>query len=199
MIDFNTDYILENDKLILRPLVEEDYNQLVDFSLNEPEIWKFNAFGADSSENLKSYISSALSNRHKETEYPFVVFDKRLGKLIGSTRFYAINSINKTLELGYTWYGKNYQGTHVNKNCKYLLLEFAFENLGFERIGFKANNANKKSINAMKSIGCTEEGILRNFSLDAKGNRIDVIVLSILKNEWYSHVKSMLKNKIESI
>lgn len=198
-MDFKTDYILENSKLILRPLVEEDYDQLLQFSLDEPEIWKFNAFGADSPENLKKYISTTLSNKYKETEYPFVVYDKQLGKLIGSTRFYAINSINKTLELGYTWYGKNYQGTHVNKNCKYLLLEFAFENLGFERIGFKANNANKKSISAMKSIGCTEEGILRNFSLDSEGQRIDVIVLSILKDEWYNHVKSMLNSKIELI
>jgi RimJ/RimL family protein N-acetyltransferase len=58
---------------------------------------------------------------------------------------------------------QKYQRTYVNKNCKYLLLEFAFEKLGMERVGFRANSLNKQSISAMKSIGCTEEGVLRNF------------------------------------
>ena len=75
-------------------------------------------------------------------------------------------------------------------------MEFAFEKLNLERVGFRANNLNLRSINAMKSIGCIEEGILRNFSTDAKGNRIDAIVLSILKDEWFTTVKQNLKNRI---
>ena len=68
--------------------------------------------------------------------------------------------------------------------------------MNLERVGFRANNLNQRSINAMKSIGCIEEGILRNFNTDAKGNRIDAIVLSIVKNEWFDSVKQNLKNKI---
>jgi len=75
-------------------------------------------------------------------------------------------------------------------------LDFAFDKMKIERVGFRANNLNFKSIAAMKSIGCTEEGILRNFSTNAKGERIDAIVLSILKNEWYSESKEQLKNRI---
>jgi RimJ/RimL family protein N-acetyltransferase len=67
-----------------------------------------------------------------------------------------------------------------------------------ERVGFRANNQNKKSINAMKSIGCTEEGILRNYSSNSQGQRIDAIVLSIIKNEWFESVKQNLKNKLDS-
>ena len=100
------------------------------------------------------------------------------------------------MEIGFTWYGKEYQGSYVNKNCKYLLLEFAFEKLNVSRVGFKANNANLRSIQAMKSIGCQEEGILRNFATDAKGQRIDVIVLSILQSEWQEEVKQKLQSKI---
>ena len=85
----------------------------------------------------------------------------------------------------------------MNKNCKYLLLEFAFEQIFMERVGFRANNLNKRSIAAMKSIGCVEEGVLRNFSTDAKGNRIDAIVLSIIKTEWKENVKTNLKQQIE--
>lgn len=102
----------------------------------------------------------------------------------------------KTLEIGYTWYGKKYQGTGINKNCKYLLLEFAFEKLQMERVAFGANSKNERSINAMKSIGCVVEGILRNCSTDANGERIDAVKLSIIKNEWFENVKNKLETKL---
>lgn len=196
MIDFENDYIIENEKLLLRPLRSTDFDELLEFAVHEPDIWKYNAFGADGAENLKKYIDNALLQREKGTEYPFVVIEKSENKIIGSTRFYAISTINKTLELGYTWYGKKYQGTFVNKNCKLLLLEWAFEKMGCERVGFKANAQNERSINAMKSIGCIVEGILRNFAFDSNLNRIDVIVLSIVKEEWKSGVKQTLQQKI---
>ena len=150
----------------------------------------------NSPENLKKYIDKALSQKEKQLEYPFVVFDKTKNKIAGSTRFYNINLDAKHLEIGFTWYGKEFQGTSLNKNCKFLLLEFAFEKMQLERVGFRANNLNVRSINAMKSIGCVQEGIMRNFSTDAKGERIDAIVLSIIKNEWFSKIKENLKNKL---
>ncbi|WP_160139727.1 GNAT family N-acetyltransferase [Chryseobacterium sp. c4a] len=198
MIHCKDDYIIENDQLLLRPLLSTDFNELLEFSMNEPEIWKYNAFGADGAENLKKYIDNAIFQREQGAEYPFAVIKKSENKIIGSTRFYAISTINKTLELGYTWYGKQYQGTFVNKTCKFLLLEFAFEKMGFERVGFKANSGNERSINAMKSIGCVVEGTLRNFAFDSQLNRIDVAVLSIVREEWLNIVKQNLQQKINT-
>lgn len=194
--DFKEDYILENDVVRLQPLQSTDYEKLVEFSINEPELWSFNANGPDSPENLKKYIDRTLFQKERQLEYPFIVFDKVKHKIAGSTRFYNINLEAKHLEIGFTWYGKEFQGTALNKNCKFLLLEFAFEKMQMERVGFRANNLNIRSINAMKSIGCVEEGILRNFSTDSKGQRIDAIVLSIIKNEWFYNVKQNLKNRI---
>ena len=194
--DFKEEYILENDVVRLQTLQSTDYEKLVEFSINEPELWSFNANSPDSPENLKKYIDRTLLQKERQVEYPFIVFDKVKHKIAGSTRFYNINLEAKHLEIGFTWYGKEFQGTSLNKNCKFLLLEFAFEKMLMERVGFRANNLNVRSINAMKSIGCVEEGILRNFSTDAKGERIDAIVLSILKNEWFDSVKQNLKNRI---
>jgi RimJ/RimL family protein N-acetyltransferase len=194
--DFKEEYILENDVVRLQPLQATDYEKLIGFSINEPELWNFNANGPDTPDNLKKYIDKTLLQKEKQFEYPFIVFDKVKHKIAGSTRFYNINLEAKHLEIGFTWYGKEFQGTALNKNCKFLLLEFAFEKMQMERVGFRANNLNLRSINAMKSIGCVEEGILRNFSTDSKGQRIDAIVLSIIKNEWFDNVKQNLKNRI---
>lgn len=198
MMSFNCNdvYILENDFVRLSPLKESDTEHLISFSINESDLWQYNSNGPDSPENLKKYINRTLKQKEYQTEYPFIVFDKLKNKVAGSTRFYNINREANHLEIGFTWYGKEFQGTYLNKNCKYLLLEFAFEKLHVERVGFRANNLNSKSIAAMKSIGCVEEGILRNFNTDAQGNRIDAIVLSIIKTEWFSTVKENLKNKI---
>jgi RimJ/RimL family protein N-acetyltransferase len=194
--NFKENYILENEIVRLRPLEASDFDLLLEYSVNEPDIWSFNSNGANGAENLKKYIANAIKQREDGREYPFIIFDKISGKYVGSTRFYAIFLEVKTLEIGYTWYGKKHQGTGINKNCKYLLLEFAFEKLQMERVAFAANSKNERSINAMKSIGCVVEGILRNCSTDANGERIDAVKLSIIKNEWFENVKNKLETKL---
>ena len=196
-INFKENYILENEIVKLRPLELSDYEYLLKYSIEEPELWKFNSGGANGKKNLLKYISNTIKQRDKEEEYPFIVFDKIKNEYVGSTRFYKMNPFNNTVDLGYTWYGKETHGNGVNKNCKYLMLEFAFETMEVERVGFGANNLNEKSIRAMKSIGCSVEGVLRNFCLDNYGNRIDAIILSILKSEWFNHVKENLETKIK--
>jgi RimJ/RimL family protein N-acetyltransferase len=193
--EFKQDYILEDDIVCLRPLVAADFGHLLEYAINEPDIWKYNAGGAVGAENLKKYIDKAVKNREEEKEYPFIAYDKRTAKYIGSTRFYNIDFERKIIEIGFTWYGKNYQGTGINKNCKYLLFDFAFGKLDMERIGMGANSKNERSINAMKSVGCTVEGIMRSRGYGQKGERIDSIFLSILKSEWRDEWKDKLKSR----
>jgi RimJ/RimL family protein N-acetyltransferase len=196
MIDFNKEYILENSNVRLTPLKIEDYDHLVHFASNEPELWTYSLVQASSPEKLKKYMEIALDGRKNKNAYAFVIFDKRTNQYAGSTRFYDIQMEFATLQLGFTWYGKEFQGTGLNKNCKYLLLEFAFEVLNMERVEFRADNENKRSINAMKSIGCIVEGILRSNTPKPNGERRDSIVLSILKDEWYKTIKQNLKDCI---
>jgi len=190
------DIFLENETVLLRRLKADDYQYLEKFVLFEPEIWQFSLVSLTNIKELKQYIDTALKLYAQGTEYPFIVFDKQSEQYAGCTRFYDIQTTNKTLQLGYTWYGKDFQGTGLNKNCKFLLLQFAFEELQMERIEFRADNRNKKSIAALKSIGCTQEGILRSHLLLPTGERRDSIVLSILKKEWSTRVKENLIKKI---
>lgn len=198
MVIFNFDaaYILENERVKLRPLVKSDFNLLNEFSVSEPELWNYSLVSASGPENLKKYIEHALAGRKEQTAYPFIVFDKKTERYAGSTRFYDFQKQHSSTQLGYTWYGKQFQGTGLNKNCKFLLLEFAFENLGLERVEFRADANNTRSIAAMKSIGCMVEGVLRSNCASLSGRR-DSIVLSILKPEWFSEVKLKLSESIK--
>jgi RimJ/RimL family protein N-acetyltransferase len=194
--DFSTNYILENHNVLLRPLELSDFENLLYFSVNEPDLWNFSLLPACNETELKNYIQIAVDKRKNQTDYPFIVFDKKTNSYAGSTRFYDIQLANKTLQLGFTWYGKKHQGTGLNKNCKYLLLEFAFEKMNMERVEFRADFENKKSISAMKSMGCIEEGVLRKNYIKPNGERRDSIVLSILKQEWINGVKENLLKKL---
>lgn len=198
-LHFSQDLILENNHVLLRSLQESDLENLLEFSINEPTTWEYSLIRADGKENMLNYIQLAVKGRENKNQFPFIVFDKKSGKYAGSTRFYDINLEFKTLQLGYTWYGEQFRGTGLNKQCKFLLLQFAFETLGMERVEFRADNNNKRSIAAMKSIGCKEEGILRNHMPVTAGSDIrrDSIVLSILQKEWFDDVKQNLLKKIE--
>lgn len=195
--DFSAPLQLEDEFVILRSLQESDVVHLLEISRQEPETWHYSLVRANGQENLEKYIQLAIKARDNKTEFPFLVFDKKLGKYAGSTRFYDINFEFKTLQLGYTWYGKAFRGTGLNKHCKFLLLQYAFETLGMERVEFRADANNARSIAAMKSIGCQVEGILRNHmpTFDSQVRR-DSIILSIVRTEWFDVVKENLKKQL---
>lgn len=196
--DTKKEYVLEDESVLLRPLERDDFSHLLTFSVHEPEIWKYSLLQGGGEENLAKYIHQALTARDQGKEYPFIVFDKRSQEFAGSTRFYDIQPAYQTLQIGYTWYGKKFQRSGLNRHCKYLLLQFAFEQIGMERVEFRADNQNSKSIAAMKSIGCVEEGVLRSHMPTHSGElRRDSIVLSILKDEWENGVKEKLWEKIK--
>jgi RimJ/RimL family protein N-acetyltransferase len=192
---FRDQPILENDRVLLRAVREDDLEHLLPYSLNEPEIWKYGLVTAAGEENLRDYIKNAVHQLQEEKEYPFIVFDKEANCYAGSTRFYDIQQTYLTTQLGYTWYGKDFQRKGLNRHCKLLLLTYVFEKWGLERCEFRADATNERSITAMKAIGCVEEGVLRNHVPLAYGGRRNSIVLSILKNEWFGGVKDLLTKK----
>lgn len=188
--------VLENDHVRLRPIELSDMEFLLEYSVNEPELWFYSLAQGSGKENMIKYISDAVLASAANKEYAFIVFDKTKNKYAGSTRFYDIQLPYKTIQLGYTWYGKEFQGTGLNKNCKYLMLEYAFEQLGLERVEFRADNRNERSKAAMLSIGCKVDGILRSNLPDNSGGRRDSIILSILREEWFNNIQQQLLNKI---
>ncbi len=190
--DFSIAHVLENERALLRPLETADYAHLLPFALHEPTLWQYSLIPIIGAKGLEMYVETALAGRQAKYEYAFSVYDKLTQQYAGCTRFYDIQIAHQTLQLGYTWYGKDFQGTNLNKHCKFLLLQFAFEQANMLRVEFRADVNNTRSINAMKSLGCTVEGILRSHLSQANGGRRDSIVLSILKDEWENNIKQRL-------
>ncbi|WP_298488070.1 GNAT family protein [uncultured Maribacter sp.] len=196
VFNFLEDYILENNRVKLSPLRSTHIDELVSIS-EESDLWTHFIEKGNGRKNLEAYINKTIKNRTLKKEYPFIVFDKKNGKYAGTTRFYEYSQELKNIKLGHTWYGKEFRGTGLNKHCKYLLFQFVFDTLELERMGFGASSDNKISIAAMQSVGCKKEGVLRSFLPSSKNsNRADIVLLSILKEEWIKKEKDILKHKL---
>ncbi|WP_316821380.1 GNAT family protein [Pedobacter gandavensis] len=196
IFDPETDYILEDEQALLRPLQISDFENLKTFAINEPELWTYSLQHAGTEPAMKQYIEKALIAKEKGLAYPFIVFDKLKQRYAGTTRLYDIDLSNKCLSLGYTWYGKEFQGTGLNKHCKFLLFEFVFEQMGMERVEFRLDSQNERSMRAIKGLGCSFEGVLRSNGYRPDGTRRDSAILSMLREEWYAGKKELLKNKL---
>ena len=196
--DFREEIILENERVLLRPLQVSDGSLLGHYVNEEPDLWQYSLAAITNTKDLEKYIQAAIEARENKTSYAFIVFDKLLNTYVGCTRFYDIQLNFQTTQIGYTWYSKKCWGTKLNENCKFLLLQLAFDQIGFERVEFRADNNNKRSIAAMQKIGCTVEGVLRNHLPMPNGKRRDSIVLSILKEDWNASLKQALAAKLKA-
>ena len=132
--DTSKDIILENERVLLRPLVQEDAVYLSAYVKAEPTLWKYALTPITTAEAFDQYIKTAIESRSLNTSYPFIVFDKLQNKYVGSTRFYDIQMDHGSTQFGYTWYSEKTWGTGLNEHCKFLLLSHAFETIGFERV-----------------------------------------------------------------
>lgn len=196
--DFREEIILENERVLLRPLQVSDASLLGHYVNEEPDLWQYSLAAITNTKDVEKYIQAAIEARENKTSYAFIVFDKLLNTYVGCTRFYDIQLNFQTTQIGYTWYSKKCWGTKLNENCKFLLLQLAFDKMGFERVEFRADNNNKRSIAAMQKIGCAVEGVLRNHLPMPNGKRRDSIVLSILKEDWNASLKQALAAKLKA-
>ena len=115
---------------------------------------------------------------------PLLIIDKINNCVAGSTRYGYLNPISEKCEIGWTWYGINFQGTGLNKACKYELLNFGFENIGFRRIQFSADQENLRSQRAIEKLGAKKEGVFRNNYIAPNGESRNDVYFSIIKEEW---------------
>lgn len=149
-------------------------------------------------EEMRTYISAALDWRAHGTAFPFVIVEKEWNAVIGTTRFANFVPEHSRLEIGWTWLNVKFQRTFANTEMKYLMLSYAFEQLGINRVEFKANALNDISRRAMERIGADYEGVLRQHMKLTNGIVRDTVYYSILADEWVGGIKERLETKMKS-
>lgn len=152
-----------------------------------PRIWEYTkTLIVDGSYNAQfdRYIATAFDERNTGMQVSFVMRDAVNGNIMGMTRYYRIEPGMKRLAIGYTWYVPEYWGKVHNKECKLMLLQYAFETLGYQRVEFEVAHHNERSQKAVKKIGGVQEAILRKHGLHADGSIRHTVVFSIIDDEW---------------
>lgn len=184
MINIFAEHILlENSIAKLVPFDQVNAKDILSICY-EHQIWDYMETRIADEASYQAYVDTALNQRSSKLAYPFIVYDQRNQQAAGSTRFGLLDRASQSLEIGWTWYGKEYRSTGINTACKSLLLEYAFEHAGVNRVGFSAAKDNLRSRRAIEKIGGQFEGVLREVFLDANGSFHDLATFSILKSEW---------------
>lgn len=186
---------LEGKKVILLPLSEEYFDELINSSQDEI-IWKYMPIKGTDKEVFLSTLKDAILKRDKKEQYPFVIINKMNGKIMGSTRFLHLNEEHRNLEIGYTWYLPEYWGKGYNEECKYILLRYCFEELKTIRVQVITSDKNLRSRKAIERIGGKLEGVLRSVVI-RQGDKRNVAYYSIIEEEW-NEVKQMLSKLYEN-
>lgn len=183
---------LENEVVKLTLLDLSNYKNLQDVA-NEPHLLRYSPSDISTPKALKKYVQTAVDGYYHHTDITFIIFDKTRKAYAGSTRFGLINWHHKVLHIGWTWLGKEFQGTALNKNIKFLMLRYTFETLEFEKVEFRIDERNIRSCKAIEKIGATLEGVLRKDTLMSDGFRRSTRCYSILKEEWDDIKRSLFE------
>ena len=183
-LDFESNIVLENSRVRMEALQEAHFEHLVPIVLDKPDLLKYSPPKFGTPELLLNYIKKNIALRPRQLKYPFAIFDKAKHAYAGSTSYMNISLENQRLEIGSTWIGKTFQRTGLNRNCKFLLMQYAFDVLEIERIEFKTDKRNLQSQKAIEGIGGQYEGLLRSHTLMSDGYRRDTVYYSVLKGEW---------------
>ena len=183
---------LETDKVMLRPLQQEDISFFARIA-NEASLWKYFTFLLNNSAELQRWVETALKEREEGKRIPFTIIDKANGDVCGSTSLGSISYYDKRIEIGWSWLGKHFQGTGINFNAKFCMLSYAFDVLNWERVEIKTDNLNERAKQGLRKIGAKEEGVLRSHMKMPFNRRRDSVYFSILKDEWPAIKNSIFK------
>ncbi|MDT7516643.1 GNAT family N-acetyltransferase [Rhodoferax mekongensis] len=155
------------------------------------ELWKIRVTSVPEPENTRKYIEDALAMREAGHRFAFAVTETATGKVLGCTSYHDIVPAIKRVEIGWTWYAKSSQRSHVNTTAKLLLLTHAFETLGCHVVGWRTDNFNFASQAAIERLGARRDGVIRGHALRRDGTIRDTVMYSLRSGEW-PEVKTQL-------
>jgi len=185
---------LTANQLVLEPLALSHEDGLR-AAAADGELWNIRVTSVPKPEETRKYIEDALAMREAGNRFAFAVIEASTGKVLGSTSYHDILPAVKRVEIGYTWYGKSQQRSHVNTTCKLLMMQHAFETLGCHVVGWRTDNFNFASQAAIERLGARKDGIIRGHALRRDGTIRDTVMYSLRSGEW-PEVKAQLLHSL---
>jgi RimJ/RimL family protein N-acetyltransferase len=185
---------LEGHGIRLEPLTAEHQAALA-AAAADGKLWELWFTSVPEPEQTREYIAAALAGQEAGHMLPWAVRELASGMIIGSTRYHDIVTGIDRVEIGYTWYGKSWQRSHVNTTCKLLLLGHAFDTLGCKVVGLRTDNFNFASQRAIEALGAKKDGVIRHHLARRDGTVRDSVIYSILAGEWPA-VKRHLESRL---
>ena len=181
----------------LEPLSHDHYDGLLE-AVKDGELWKLWYTFIPTAENMKKEIDRRLGLQSAGSMLPFTVFDAA-GQIAGMSTYMNVDTPNRRVEIGSTWYAKRVQRTALNTQCKLLLLAHAFERLDCIAVEFRTHFFNHQSRRGIERLGAKLDGILRNHQIAPNGTLRDTVVYSIIASEWptvKAHLSYQLNEKL---
>ena len=148
------------------------------------QLWRLRVTSVPEPQETRLYIDTALQLRAQGSRFAFAVIDEASERVIGSTSFHDILPAVRRVEIGYTWYARSVQRSHVNTTCKLLLLGHAFDHLGCHVVGWRTDIFNFASQRAIERLGAKKDGVIRGNALRRDGTVRDTVMYSLRAGEW---------------
>jgi len=181
--------------VLLRPLSLDDEAGLADAAA-DGQLWNIRVTSVPAPHETRSYIETALRMQAEGHRLPFTVVEQASGRIIGSTSYHDILPAVGRLEIGYSWYARRIQRSHVNTSVKLMLLRHAFETLGCLTVGWRVDNFNLRSQRAVERLGAKKDGVIRGHALRRDGSIRDTVMYSLTRGEWPEvqiHLRDLLE------
>lgn len=191
---FVSPIILSARGIELRPMTLEDEPGLCSAAA-DGELWNIRVTSVPEPEKTRQYIEDALAMREAGNRFPFVVIESASGRVLGTSSYHDIVPAIQRVEIGWTWYAKSVQRSHVNTTCKLLLMTHAFETLGCHVVGWRTDNFNFASQAAIERLGAKKDGVIRGHALRRDGTIRDTVMYSLRSGEW-PEVKAQLLHSL---
>ncbi len=160
------------------------------------QLWRLRVTSVPEPQETRAYIETALQMREQGNRFAFAVIDEATGRVLGSTSFHDIIAAVRRVEIGYTWYARSVQRSHVNTTCKLLMLGHAFDQLGCHVVGWRTDNFNFASQRAIERLGAKKDGVIRGHALRRDGTIRDTVMYSLRAGEW-PESRAHLLSKLE--
>jgi RimJ/RimL family protein N-acetyltransferase len=174
---------LESHGIRLEPLTT-DHESALREAATDGQLWELWFTAVPEPDKVSAYIATALEGQNVGHMLPWAVRELTNGKIVGSTRYHDVIAAVDRVEIGYTWYAKSWQRTHVNTTCKLLLFQHAFEDVGCKVVGLRTDNFNFASQRAIERLGARKDGVIRHHQARRDGTVRDSVMYSVLAQEW---------------